>query len=90
MAYITNCTSLNICKKTCQSIGAQSYRWFHDGCCECIRSTCIGYGINESKCTNCPAKVPEFEFDIDDYYYEEDEILIDDPLNGTSLLDMLH
>lgn len=29
-------------------------RWFHDGCCECVGSTCINYGINESRCTACP------------------------------------
>lgn len=29
-------------------------RWFHDGCCECVGSTCINYGINESRCHECP------------------------------------
>ena len=30
------------------------WRWFHDGCCECVGSTCINYGVNESRCRNCP------------------------------------
>lgn len=30
------------------------FSWFHDGCCECVGSTCINYGINESRCVECP------------------------------------
>lgn len=37
-------------------MGATSYRWFHDGCCECIGDTCINYGINESQCQFCPMR----------------------------------
>lgn len=46
--------SWNKCKDNCQSMGATSYRWFHDGCCECVGSTCINYGINDSRCLGCP------------------------------------
>lgn len=35
-------------------MGANSYRWFFDGCCECIGSTCLNNGIDESRCTACP------------------------------------
>ena len=35
------------------------YRWFHDGCCECVGNTCINYGINESRCLECPGKDDE-------------------------------
>lgn len=31
-------------------------RWFHDGCCECVGHTCINYGINESRCLECPGE----------------------------------
>lgn len=31
------------------SMGAKSYRWFHDGCCECVGDRCMNYGINESR-----------------------------------------
>lgn len=41
-------------------------RWFHDGCCECVGSKCINYGINESRCSACP---------------EEDDILDDIPID---------
>ena len=34
--------------------GSNSYRWFHDGCCECVGANCYNYGINESRCTLCP------------------------------------
>ncbi|KAG8233409.1 hypothetical protein J437_LFUL013402 [Ladona fulva] len=49
VAYMSQCMSWNKCRSSCQSTGASSYRWFHDGCCECIGSTCINYGLNESR-----------------------------------------
>ncbi|KAF4519133.1 hypothetical protein B566_EDAN007406 [Ephemera danica] len=49
VAFQTQCMSWNKCRDTCISMGASSYRWFHDGCCECIGNTCINYGINESR-----------------------------------------
>lgn len=52
--YLDQCTSWNKCRHSCQTTGASSYRWFHDGCCECVGSTCINYGVNESRCRNCP------------------------------------
>lgn len=30
------------------------FRWFYDGCCECVGSTCLNYGIKESRCSKCP------------------------------------
>lgn len=54
VAYMSQCMSWNKCKSSCQSMGASSYRWFHDGCCECVGSTCLNYGINESRCLDCP------------------------------------
>lgn len=49
VAYMAQCMSYGKCKDTCQSMGATSYRWFHDGCCECVGEHCINYGINESR-----------------------------------------
>jgi hypothetical protein len=37
-------------------MGANSYRWFHEGCCECVGNNCVNYGLNESKCLHCPFK----------------------------------
>lgn len=54
VAYMAQCMSLNKCSESCSSMGSSSYRWFHDGCCECVGSTCINYGINESRCLECP------------------------------------
>jgi len=34
-------------------MGGNSYRWFFDGCCECIGSTCLK-GIEDSRCSECP------------------------------------
>lgn len=49
VAFWSQCMSVAKCKSSCQSMGASSYRWFHDGCCECIGDKCINYGINESR-----------------------------------------
>lgn len=54
VAYLPKCMSSNKCKNTCHSMGASSYRWFHDGCCQCAGETCQKYGIDENRCKNCP------------------------------------
>ena len=37
-------------------MGAARYRWFHEyGCCQCVGSTCIDYGLSEPRCLRCPA-----------------------------------
>lgn len=54
VAYFSNCMPYAKCKTNCQSLGASSYRWFHDGCCQCIGESCINYGINENRCKKCP------------------------------------
>lgn len=42
-------------------------RWFFDGCCECVGSTCINYGVNESRCRNCPeSKEDDFDDEADE------------------------
>lgn len=35
-------------------MGASSFRWFFDHCCECVGSTCLHFGIDESRCSECP------------------------------------
>lgn len=72
VAFMAQCNSWNKCQASCKSMGATSYRWFHDGCCECVGNTCINYGINESRCTHCPL---EKEGEGDDLYndYGQDE-----------------
>ncbi|XP_053212224.1 protein twisted gastrulation-like [Panonychus citri] len=54
VAYLSHCLSWNKCKSSCSSMGAISYRWFHDGCCECVGPYCIDFGLDESKCLHCP------------------------------------
>lgn len=49
VVYMSHCLSWNKCKASCMSMGAKSYRWFHDGCCECVGDRCMNYGINESR-----------------------------------------
>merc|ERR1712130_57879 len=72
VAYMGQCMSWNKCKASCTSMGATSYRWFHDGCCECVGSQCINYGINQSRCEDCPL-LDDIDEDITD---EEMERLV--------------
>jgi hypothetical protein len=71
VAYMSQCMSWNKCKSSCTSMGATSYRWFHDGCCECVGTYCINYGMNESKCLQCPL-TPESDY-IDTNHMAVDE-----------------
>ncbi|XP_012255891.2 twisted gastrulation protein homolog 1-B [Athalia rosae] len=80
VAFIAQCSSWNKCQASCQSMGATSYRWFHDGCCECVGDTCINYGINESRCKLCPFnskdnldKEEDALDEYDDYGQEDDD-----------------
>ncbi|KAF2901673.1 hypothetical protein ILUMI_04516 [Ignelater luminosus] len=70
VAFMSQCMSWPKCRSSCQSMGASSYRWFHDGCCECVGDTCINYGINESRCRKCSLKDEIAE----DYAMSDDEI----------------
>lgn len=69
VAYMSDCIPFNKCKSSCTSMGASAYRWFHDGCCECVGPNCINYGIEESKCLLCPLKTDK----------DEEEMVIDGP-----------
>ncbi|CAG9821521.1 unnamed protein product [Phaedon cochleariae] len=72
VAFWAQCMSWTKCRTSCQSMGASSYRWFHDGCCECIGEYCINYGINESRCTACwQGSEESTKIDEDDYDYGE-------------------
>ncbi|KAK4292221.1 hypothetical protein Pmani_034996 [Petrolisthes manimaculis] len=66
--YLSQCTSSIKCKDFCKSTGAAAYRWFFDGCCECVGSTCINYGVNESRCIQCPMVDDAFEEDLTDHH----------------------
>uniref|UniRef100_A0A2M4BXH8 Protein twisted gastrulation n=2 Tax=Anopheles marajoara TaxID=58244 RepID=A0A2M4BXH8_9DIPT len=69
VAYQAQCMSWNKCKESCRTMGASSYRWFHDGCCECVGHYCINYGVNESRCRDCPENK---EHDLDDFFNEDE------------------
>lgn len=74
VAFWSQCMSSPKCKTSCRSMGATSYRWFHDGCCECIGQNCINFGIDESRCRECPLKDENIDdIDENDLDYGEDE-----------------
>lgn len=61
VAFMSQCMSLNKCKSSCTSMGASAYRWFHDGCCQCVDQYCPDFGLSQSKCTHCPLETPSTE-----------------------------
>ncbi|CAB3382639.1 Hypothetical predicted protein [Cloeon dipterum] len=61
VAFQRQCMSFIKCRDSCYTMGASSVRWFHDGCCECVGESCINYGINESRCPDCPVKKDDDE-----------------------------
>ncbi|XP_021349982.1 twisted gastrulation protein homolog 1-A-like [Mizuhopecten yessoensis] len=67
VAFMSECSAMQKCKDACRSMGASQYRWFHDhGCCQCVGHTCLNYGLNKPRCSNCPP--PD---EIDDIEQEE-------------------
>ena len=74
------------CEKSCGSMGAASYRWFKDGCCECVGHACINYGLNEARCgfslENAVTEADDLDYETltdqeIDYLYED----LEDPEN---------
>ncbi|XP_063590748.1 twisted gastrulation protein homolog 1-A-like isoform X1 [Penaeus indicus] len=63
--YMAQCMSGRKCRSSCESTGASAYRWFFDGCCECVGSRCINYGVDESRCIDCP-RVDDFDDELTD------------------------
>jgi len=51
--YMSQCMSVTKCHDNCSRNGAASFRYFYDGCCECVGLTCLNYGLNESRCSQC-------------------------------------
>lgn len=77
VVYMNKCLSYNKCRESCLKIGSGSFRWFNDACCECVSPQCIiDYGLNESKCSQCPPRFEEQRkyqiYDDVDMDYEED------------------
>lgn len=53
VTYFDQCLSLHQCVQSCDQMGASSFRWFHNGCCECAGASCINYGNMYPNCTEC-------------------------------------
>ncbi len=53
--YLSECVAEEKCEETCRTRGAAKYRWFPNGCCECVDAACQGYGSDESRCHICHA-----------------------------------
>ncbi|KAF5269541.1 hypothetical protein FQA39_LY08730 [Lamprigera yunnana] len=88
VAFMSQCMSWTKCRSSCQSMGASSYRWFHDGCCECVGDTCINYGINDSRCRKCSLKdeiSDDYALSEEDLDYGEDMEVEEEEVNDESL-----
>lgn len=88
VAFMSQCMSWTKCRSSCQSMGASSYRWFHDGCCECVGDTCINYGINDSRCRKCSLKdevTDDYALSDEDLDYGEDMDMEEEEANDENL-----
>ncbi|XP_069490122.1 twisted gastrulation protein homolog 1-like isoform X2 [Ambystoma mexicanum] len=54
--YFDSCMSMKQCRQSCESVGASSYRWFHNACCECVGPDCLAYGSKDASCQACPPR----------------------------------
>ncbi|KAE8633458.1 hypothetical protein XENTR_v10001887 [Xenopus tropicalis] len=54
--YFNPCMSMRRCHQSCESVGSPRYRWFHNGCCQCVGPDCHGYGSKEPLCLQCQPK----------------------------------
>ncbi|XP_068892703.1 twisted gastrulation protein homolog 1-A-like [Tenebrio molitor] len=72
--YINSCVTLPKCKRSCYTMGAYSYRWFYNGCCECVGEYCIPFGLEIKRCQECLDEEEEAkEEEVKDlYYYDYD------------------
>lgn len=50
VAFINRYLSMTKCKRSCTTLGASFFRWFNDGCCECIGEYCLNYGLDKPHC----------------------------------------
>uniref|UniRef100_A0A8C5PJJ6 Twisted gastrulation n=1 Tax=Leptobrachium leishanense TaxID=445787 RepID=A0A8C5PJJ6_9ANUR len=51
--YFNPCMSMRRCHQSCESVGSSKYRWFHNGCCQCVGPDCYGLGSKEPLCHQC-------------------------------------
>lgn len=72
VVYVDQCMPRSKCIDHCSSLGASFWRWFHDGCCECAGQTCLKYGINESRCYDCPER--DIDDDDDNEEFDDDDM----------------
>ena len=86
-AFFSQCMSIAKCKTSCKSMGAAKYRWFHEyGCCQCIGSTCLDYGLNEPHCFKCPVKVDGEEGGASEEWSPEyNDFIVDGDKSGAKL-----
>ena len=80
VAFMSKCMSSNKCKLSCKSMGAAKYRWTHnEGCCQCIGSRCIDYGLNEPMCLQCHGE------EDDEMLKIEPDVVLDEAAIDTGL-----
>ncbi len=59
VVYHGQCVAEEKCEALCRSAGAGKYRWFPNGCCECVGEECRGYGAEEIRCNVCEKEVDD-------------------------------
>lgn len=55
VAFRDGCVAKENCIKVCSDLGSHRYRWFRNGCCQCIGYLCSDYGEKRPLCKKCLA-----------------------------------
>ncbi|XP_078367387.1 twisted gastrulation protein homolog 1-B-like [Oculina patagonica] len=55
VAFFDGCTTKEDCIASCTSMGSHRYRWFRNGCCQCVGHRCNDYGELRPLCKKCLA-----------------------------------
>lgn len=55
VAFFDKCLARESCITSCSAMGAHRYRWFRNGCCQCVGKSCNDYGELQSLCKSCLA-----------------------------------
>ena len=52
--YLAKCMSMHNCRINCGMMGASTFRWFHNACCQCIGPCELyPYGNDRAMCRQC-------------------------------------
>ncbi|KAK9878105.1 hypothetical protein WA026_020747 [Henosepilachna vigintioctopunctata] len=78
--FKNECIGIDRCKNICLTMGSSGYRWFHNGCCQCLGESCYNFGLSEGKCKYCSFNKDNPKSEHEAYF--DDDLLNDNYFDG--------